>query len=430
MLLFNLVYGVLAVISWSAFFYKLRDLARDPGNRELRLLCLAIATFATPFVIASPWMYVRIDRALGVTNIATLFIYTSVAICLTSFLALLVSWSSAKDRIRLWHRILVTYAVITVASMVTLFWLGDVSDGERVIDFDVHYADTPFIREFLLIYTVLFVVGMVGLAFMCWRYAKAVDRPWLRRGLRTVAVGAVFGLGYSVPKATSLIWDMLGTSPLDFVNIHVAPMFASVAAWLFAAGFTMPAWGVGLHNARERLREYRAYRRLHPLWKALTHALPEVVLLPHIHPDNPRRALREDDLPFMVSRLVFEIRDAQLALWPYTNPAVAQSARELCKTRQVPAKKVEALVEATQIKAALRAMEAGDDSHHAEAVPHDPADGDMDAERDWLIRVADAFRRRWLTRVADAFQGRSDLTEDAIARAQAGNSQDSGALRG
>jgi hypothetical protein len=417
MLLFNVVYGVLAVISWSAFFFKLRDLVRDPGNRELRLLCLAIATFATPFVVASPWAYVRIDRALGVTNIATLFIYTSVAVCLASFMALLVSWSSAKDRIRLWHRALVAYAVISVASMVTLFWLGDVSDGEHVVDFDVHYADTPYIREFLLVYVVLFVVGMIGLAFMCWRYAKAVHRPWLRRGLRVVAVGAVFGLGYALPKGASLAWDMFGTSPLHFISVNVAPMFASIAAWLFAAGFTMPAWGVGLDNARERLTQYRAYRQLHPLWKALTHAFPEVVLFPDLHPDNPRRALREDDLPFMVRRMVFEIRDAQLALRPYTCPAVAESARELCEEQQVPAEEAEALVEATQIKAALRAMEAGGDSHHPAAAPHDPADGDMTAERDWLIRVADAFLR-------------SDLIEDAIARAEVGDPEDSGALRG
>jgi hypothetical protein len=417
MLLFNLVYGVLAVISWSAFFFKLRDLVRDPGNRELRLLCLAIATFATPFVVASPWIYVRIDHALGVTNIATLFVYTSVAVCLASFLALLVSWSSAKDRVRLWHRVLVAYAVISVASMVTLFWLGDVSDGEHHVDFDVHYAETPYIREFLLIYAVLFVVGMIGLAFMCWRYAKAVNRPWLRRGLRVVAVGAVFGLGYGVPKVASLTWDMFGTSPLHFISVHVAPMFASVAAWLFAAGFTMPAWGVGLDNARERLTQYRAYRRLHPLWKALTRAFPEVVLFPDLHPDNPRRALREDDLPFIIRRMVFEIRDAQLALLPYICPAVAESARELCEIRRVPAEQAEALIEAAQIKGALRAMEAGGDSHHSAAVPHDPADGDMNAERDWLILVADAFLR-------------SDLIEDAITSAQVGNSQASGALRG
>jgi hypothetical protein len=411
MLLFNLVYGVLAVISWSAFFYKLRDLIKDPGNRELRLLCLAIATFATPFVVASPWIYVRIDRALGITNIATLITYTSVAVCLASFLALLVSWSSARDRVKLWHRILVAYAVISVASMITFFSLGDVSDGEHHVDFDVHYAETPYITQFLLIYAVLFVVGMCGLAFMCWRYAGAVDRKWLRRGLRTVAVGAVFGLGYGIPKVASLTWDLLGTSPLHWVSVHVAPMCASVAAWLFAVGFTMPAWGVGLDTTRD----YRAYRRLHPLWKELTEAFPQVVGFPDLYPDTPRQALRHEDLGFLVTRLVWEIRDGQLALRPYYDPAVADAARELCTAkrrsarlrswRPLPADWAEVIVEAAQIKAALRARKAGTSQYHAADVPHDAAAGDVGGERDWLIRVATAFERSKLSEAAASRTG-------------------------
>ncbi|MFG2986159.1 MAB_1171c family putative transporter [Streptomyces sp. NPDC048258] len=394
MLLFNLVYGVLAVISWSAFVYKLRDLLRDRGNPDLRLLCLAIATFATPFVVAAPWVYVRIDRLLGITNIATLITYTSVAICLASFLALLVRWSSAQDRVRLWHRVLVAYAVTSVGSMITLFVLGDVSDGEHHVDFDVHYAETPYITQFLLIYALLFVVGMTGLMNMCWRYAKAVDRPWLRRGLRVVAAGAVFGLGYGIPKVVSLTWDLVGTSPLHFVSVVVAPMSASVSAWLFAVGFTMPAWGVGLDSARARIIHYRAYRRLHPLWAALTEAFPEVVLFPDLHPKSPRRAFTDDDLSFLVGRLTVEILDGQLALLPYIDPAVARNMREVSAAKGISADETEALVEAAQIRAGLQALKEGGDIRHAAAVPPDPAAGDMRVERKRLMRVADAFRRR------------------------------------
>ncbi|OEJ21023.1 MAB_1171c family putative transporter [Streptomyces subrutilus] len=408
MLLFNIVYGILAVISWSAFAYKLRDLIKDPGNRELRLLCLAIATFATPFVVAAPWAYVRIDRLIGITNIATLITYTSVAVCLASFLALLVSWSSAQDRIKLWHRLLVAYAVVTVGSMITLFSLADVSDGEHHVDFDVHYAETPYITQFLLVYAVLFVVGMTGLTRMCWGYSKAVDRPWLRRGLRVVAVGAVFGLGYGIPKVVSLTWDLLGTSPLHFISVVVAPMSASISAMLFAVGFTMPAWGVGLDSARARVNEYRAYRRLLPLWQAMTGAHPEVVLLPDLYPSNPRRAFRDDDLSFLVSRMVIEIRDVQLALRPHFDPAVARAVRELSQVQAKPADEVEAIIEAAQITHALRAKAAGKTEHHAAAVPHDPAAGDMGGERDWLIRVADAFDN-------------GAFVDEALAKADAGD---------
>ncbi|WP_432093344.1 MAB_1171c family putative transporter [Streptomyces sp. bgisy100] len=393
MLLFNLVYGALALISWSAFFYKVRHLVRDWRNGELRLVCLAIASFATPFVVASPWVYVRVDRLLGIPNIATLIVYCSVAVSIVSFLSLLVSWSSAQDRVTMWHRLIVSYAVITVAAMITLFFLGDVSDGEHHVDFDTYYAETPYITEFLLAHQLLYTVGMVGLARMCRRYAAVVDRVWLRRGLKTIAAGAIAGLGYGPIKIVTLVWDLVGTSPLDEVNNVVAPMSASVSAWLFAAGFTMPAWGVGLDRARERVSQYRAYRRLQPLWSALTRAFPEVILFPDLYPENPRRALRDDDLAFLVSRQVIEIRDAQLALRPYVDPEVSRTARSFGAARGLSADHTEAIAEAAQIKSALRAMEHGRSGQYAVTVPHDPAAGDMGGERDWLIRVAEAFRR-------------------------------------
>ncbi|ANP52044.1 hypothetical protein J2Z21_009272 [Streptomyces griseochromogenes] len=393
MLRFNLVYGVLAVISWSAFFYKLRDLIKSPRNRELQLICGAIALYAIPFVIASPWIYVRVDTVLGVTNITTLFVYCSVALCEASFLALLVSWSSAQNRIQLWHRLLIAYAVVSVAAMVTLFSLGNVSDGEHHVDFDVHYAQAPYISEFLLVYALLYVVGMFGLAFMCRRCAKVVtDRPWLRRGLRTAAVGGfIGGSGYGVTKFASLTWDILGTSPLHWASVNVAPMCASVSAWLLTVGLTMPVWGVGLDRLRERISLYRAYRRMSPLWAELTRVYPEVVLFPDIHHASPLQALRDEDPHFLVNRTIIEIRDSQLALRPHYDPQVANAARELCTARGMGGDEVEAIAEAAQIKAALRARASGHDRHHGADIPHDPAAGDMKFEREWLGRVADAF---------------------------------------
>ncbi|GGU06316.1 hypothetical protein GCM10010256_77960 [Streptomyces coeruleorubidus] len=130
-----------------------------------------------------------------------------------------------------------------------------------------------------------------------------------------------------------------------------------------------------------------------------------MVLFPDLYPDNPRRAARHDELSFLVSRQIIEIRDAQLALRPYVDPAVAQHARKLIARSNVPADQVEAFVEATQVKAALQAMEEGNAQQHTTTVPHHPAAGDMGIERDWLIRVATAFRS-------------SDFIKDAIAQAE------------
>ncbi|MER6316466.1 MAB_1171c family putative transporter [Streptomyces sp. NPDC001581] len=442
----NVIYAILAVITWSAFAYKAKDLVNDWSNSELRLLCLAIATFAAPFVTASPWLYVRIDSLLGYPNIATLITYLEVAVCLASFVGLLVSWSSAQAKIRPRHRVIVAYSVTTILSMIVLFLLGDVDAAERPIDFDVYYARTPYITQFLLIYFVLFSVSMSGLVRLCWRYAKAVDAPWLRRGLRTVTVGAWFGLGYSVLKTASLIWGLFGDSPLAVASNDIAPMSASVAAAAFSVGFTMPAWGVGVSRTRRFYTDYRAYKQLYPLWRDLTCAFPEIVLLPSrprqtrwslralpqllgrqvIEVRDGRLALRPQtdaevehttrDLPLLHHRQVVEIRDGQLALRQHYDSRVATAARALGADKSLTGDGLEAVVEAAQIAAALKARARGTDQRIPQPLlPHDPAAGDIAREADWLTKVADAYRTSPVVAavLSDTLVSRSD--ESALA---------------
>ncbi|WP_035803447.1 MAB_1171c family putative transporter [Kitasatospora mediocidica] len=431
MLLFTVVYGILAVITWSAFAYKVRDLFGDPRNRELQLLCLAIATFAMPFVLASPHVYTGIDHLLGRPNAATLLVYICVAVCLTSFVALLVSWSCAQDTVRPRHRLLVAYSVATLVVMTLSFLLGDVSGPEHPIDFDVHFELAPYISVFLLSYQLLFSVSMGMLVVLCHRYAGVVDRPWLRRGLRLVTAGAVFGLGYSLPKVANTLWDEVGHSPLHYAGTVLAPMSASVAAALFAVGFTMPAWGQGVTRAGEFVIAFRSYRRLYPLWSALAEQFPDLVLFPPVaraarwSPRDLRRlagrqvvevrngglALRSHhdpevqhtarDLELLLNRQIFEIRDAQLALRPYYTAATQRSVRELARARRLTGDAAEAVVEAAQLAVALRARAEGRalpaDQHSS---LHDAADGDLGEELAWLVRVADAYRGSPVVRAA------------------------------
>ena len=446
MLLFTVVYGILAVITWSAFAYKVRDLLRDRHNRELQLLCLAISTFAAPFVLASPEVYTGIDHLLGIPNFATLLVYTSVAVCLTSFVALLVRWSSvAQDKLRARHWLLVAYSVSTIALMAVCFFLGNVSGAEHPMDFDVHFEHVRYISVFLLSYQLLFTVSMAGLVRLCWRYAQAVDGPWLARGLRLVTVGALFGLGYSVPKVVNMLWDFVGRSPLHYVSSVVAPMSASVSAALFAVGFTMPAWGAGVSKVRDFAVAFRAYRRLYPLWYAIAQQFPDVVLFPPVprtarwrvadlrllagrqvievregrlalrpH-DDPEVGHTTQDMELLLTRQVVEIRDGQLALRPNYDPAVARAARELAEARGLTGDRAEAVVAAAQIAGALRAKAAGQVLPGRQgAVLHDPADGDLQQEVAWLVRVADAFRRSPVVPAALARSGRAAAPEPAV----------------
>ncbi|MFF7355381.1 MAB_1171c family putative transporter [Streptomyces filipinensis] len=387
-MLFNVVYGTLSLITWSAFAFKLRDLARDWRNKELQRLCLAIAMFAAPFGFAAPPVYVRVDALIGTPNISSLIIYTTVEVCLTSFLALLVSWSSAQSKVRLRHRLILGYALATVTTNWVLFFLGDATDTSHALDFDVHYAKTAYIWEFLLVHQALYTVSMIGLIRLCWRYSKIVDQPWLRRGLRIVTVGAVAGLGYCLPKVISLIWDKLGISPLGFVNSVVAPMFASVSAALFAIGFTMPAWGVGLGRAMAWMYDYRTFHRRYPLWQAITRAFPEVVL---VAPPASRRELARD-LRFFLGRQVIEILDGEMRLRPHHDPEISRMTREVAAHQKITGDEADAVVEAAQIAAALQARSTGHEASGGHGTDFDDAaNGDLNKEGARLTRVADAF---------------------------------------
>ncbi|WP_037603322.1 MAB_1171c family putative transporter [Streptacidiphilus rugosus] len=429
MLLFTVVYGVLALINTCALVYKLRDLVRDPRNRELRLLCLAIATYDAPFVLASPAVYTGIDHVLGIANFATLLVYISVAVCLTAFVALLVSWSSAQDKIRLRHRLLVSYSVVTLAVMTAFFFLGQshVDGVEHPMDFDVHFEATPYISVFLISYQLLFCVSQAMLGILCWRYARIVsDRPWLARGLRIVTVGSVFGEGYSVPKIVNMVWDQVGPSPMHTFSSVVAPMSASVAAALFSLGFTMPAWGSGYARTRERAAAYRRYQRIYPLWRDVADTLPGLVLFNSpprttrwtagrlwrlagpqvVEVRDGRVALRPkndpevqytlDDIALLLARQITEIRDAQWQLRQLFTAQTAAVARSLAEDQGLTGEDADAVAEAAQLAIALRARAAGVQVPGEDGSPLiDPGGeggaGDDD-EAAWLMKVADAYR--------------------------------------
>ncbi|MEU8586800.1 MAB_1171c family putative transporter [Streptomyces sp. NPDC048664] len=396
--LFVVVHGVLAVISWSAFTVKAKDLARDRHNRELRLLCLAIGTFATPFFFASPPFYTRVDAALGRHNVSMLIVHTTVAVFLTSTLALLASRSSARPTgrsgPRLRYRLVVGYGIASIVAMAVLFFLSSATDdAEHPLDFDTRYGSVPSVCAFLLVSQCLFTVSMVGLIRMCRHCARIVPGPWLRRGLRVVAAGAVAGLCYSLPKAGSVLWNLCGTFPLATVTTVLAPMAVSVAGALFAIGFTMPVWGVRVGAALAWRHRYRAYRRRLPLWEAITRAFPEIVLVP---PPASRLALARE-LDFFLSRQVIEILDGEMRLRARYDDGVGELARDVCAAHRITGARAEAFRDALRIAAALRAHTAGLTAARQGARVHDSTDGDLDQEAARLTRVAEALHSPLLT---------------------------------
>src|SRR6266496_28636 len=392
-LAYNLFAPIGAAIIWSAVIYKLRDLRKDPHNLALRALCAALAFPALAYTLAAPWISVRVDDALGVPNVATLLIYGSDVVHTAFAQLLLLAWTHPREQVWARFRWRVLVVGIALASMAALFLMASVPK-ERPTDFNEVYATTPYVTEFLLVFYVTFGASMAALGRLCWRYAGMVGRLWLRRGLRLVAVGTGFGLGYCLCEVIYIDARLAGENLRAW---HMAALLiAGAGAPVLCAGLTLPAWGPQLSAACTWLHSYRSYRKLRPLWLALYQAVPEIALVP----PTPLGAdmLHIRNLGFRLYRRVIEIRDGRLALRPYFSPHITVAARRLARTAGLRGDELEATVEAAGLKAALRVKTRGstvttltpaDDGDHSTS----PAGVSLSEESAWLVRVAHAFRR-------------------------------------
>ncbi|WP_030323588.1 MAB_1171c family putative transporter [Streptomyces sp. NRRL B-3229] len=238
---------------------------RDPLLRAvggLLLFACAVFLFAAPSTIA--WT----NRVTGVPNIAAPWVYTLLTALCASWLLLVVHWrdghSEHHARIRRATRwVIWVYAAVVVAMWV-LFALADVP-VERIRDLDTYYADTPFMRELILLYLLAHTVASLITSGLVWNWIRTTGLDaWLRWGLRFLGIGFATNLLFSAAKLTAVVARWTGHD-LDWLNTNIAPAAACVAATLVAIGFIIPHAGQYLHErwlVRRRHRDLRALARL------------------------------------------------------------------------------------------------------------------------------------------------------------------------
>jgi hypothetical protein len=373
------VYVLSSVTTWAAACYKLRDLLKDPRNPILRAFCVTIVLLAvetTLRVAAIGWRFGHVSRILvisttGLTMLVCAALQTTVLL-----------WTHPPQQARLKIRARLPLYGVAIIVMVVLA-LQVPLDTARIelpgfsAAPELLYGRTPYAAESVAIYlvTVGYTTTDAAWHFLC--YARIVDRRWLRRGLRVMAVGSML---LSVCCVASLVF--VAALRLDFAVVtgaeRAAILLGGVAVSVGIVGATMPVWGPKLHRLR-------AYRQLRPLWLALSQAAPEVVL----DPPNSRR-WRIRDLDFRLYRRIIEIRDSRLALRPYLDQDVATAARQLGQEANLEGDALRATIEASVLAGAVRAKARG---RPAQAHPMDETPGgtDLAGELAWLTDVAKAF---------------------------------------
>lgn len=375
---FAAVYGGIGAFAFAAFLWRVGLALRSPDNPARWAVAFAILAAGIGFEAAVPQIYTWLGDVSGIPNLASLVVYGAIA---TAVLAQIV-WTGfmvapQEPGHRAGRRILVL-PLLVFAVLALLFTVAPVHDESHPTDFDDHYAKVPLAVAFLGVYLTVYSAALIRIILLCRRWIGEVDRIWLRRGLRLLAVGSTIALGYSVGKVIAIVAAWFGIG-LRRLNTDIAPAFASLGATVMLVGYLCPSLAPWLLHTVARLR---ALPRLRPLWLALREVAPELA-----HTSARRRPASRD----RVYRRVIEIRDWLLRLQPHLSAEATAVAERLATELAVPERTRAAAIEAARIAAALRAYRLGlppalDDESFTE--PNQPT---LAGELAWLVEVAVQF---------------------------------------
>ncbi|WBO68679.1 MAB_1171c family putative transporter [Streptomyces camelliae] len=210
------------------------------------------------------------------------------------------------------------------------------------------------------------------------RHLRSAGRGLPRIGLRLALAAVAAGTLWTLWSLDDIV-AVLTRGTQDGGEDTLSNVLGMICVALAVAAATVTLWSTRLAAPLRWLRAYRSYRDLEPLWAALHAQFPEIAL-PLAEPGG-RLPLWQAE--FALYRRIIEIRDGQLALRPYADPAAGTWAP------------TDAQREAEVLATAL------DNHRHgrrrtadAEAVPGlSPVPGTVEAEAAWLTQVARAFLR-------------------------------------
>ncbi|MFE2251381.1 DUF6545 domain-containing protein [Streptomyces lavendulae] len=374
-------YLIPAAILTLAFAIRLPVMMRfwriDPNVRSVGgLLLLASAVF----YCGRPKTLGAMNRATGVANIAAPVLYTLLTLFCASCLVMIIHWRGGDPRRvrRTSWTIGIVYSAVVAGLWIT-FAFAD-APVERLRDLDTYYANTPWIREHILLYLGAHTIACAITSVVTWSWLRQVS-GWLRAGLVLLVIGFILNLCYDTVKLIAVFARWSGHD-LDWLSTYVAPPIAAVCALFIAVGFILPHAGEALQRIGT---DYYHFRCLVPFVKELEPLDTGSLRLPRRSPISRRLVQRRT-----------QISDGLLRLQPYMEPAVRERAlAEALARREAPAQAA-ATADAVAVVAALRRMHGG-----AEA--EDAAEAGQTKAPD-LVAVSKALRR---SPVVTSFRARS-----------------------
>ncbi|MER5772175.1 DUF6545 domain-containing protein [Streptomyces sp. NPDC001985] len=383
----NLPFFLGASLLVLAGLLKVPALIRARRSSEWRLLasvCALLLTGALVLVLAAPGNIAFFNRWTGVTNVSAPLVYSVLTAFSAVSVVLILVWRNVPPggSALTPRRCLILYSAITVA-IIGLFIAGD-TPVERLYDFDTYYANTPYIREMIVLYLLAHGFASTVMVVLCLRWAGAVD-GLLRLGLRLLVVGYGLDLGYDVVKGCAVIARWAG-GDWDTLSTDVAPALALLATLMVATGFILPFVGPRLRSSASA---YRRWRRMAPLYRTV---VPRAEKAPT---PAPLAGLAPE---LRMTQREVAIHDAMLCLRPFMDPSVREAVRARAADHG-PHSELEAMAAMVAVAADTASL------HHearARALAEATARGALDAEEE-----ADTAARRAVIR-AGRYMATSD----------------------
>lgn len=341
---FYIPYLIPAAILTLAFAIRLPVMMRfwriDPNVRSVGgLLLLASAVF----YCGRPTTLAAMNRGTGVANFAAPTLYTLLTLFCASCLVMIIHWRGGDPRRvrRTSWTIGVVYSAVVAGLWIT-FACADVP-VERLRDLDTYYANTPWMREHILLYLGAHTIACAITSVVTWSWLRQVS-GWLRSGLVLLVIGFILNLCYDTVKLAAVIARWTGHD-LDWLSTYVAPPIAAVCALFIAVGFILPHAGEALQRI---WTDYQHFRCLVPFVRELAPLDTGSLRLPRRSPISRRLVQRRT-----------QISDGLLRLQPYTDPGVRERALAEALARGEAPAQAAATADAVAVVAALRRLRSG-----------------------------------------------------------------------
>ncbi|MFE2536877.1 MAB_1171c family putative transporter [Streptomyces sp. NPDC059371] len=325
-------------------FRRPRAALRNPLTAST---CAVVAIAAICFTCSAPITLSSVNRLTGITNFGAPLTYSLISAYSCSWVILVIQWRGGSPA-RLRRMTLASIAVYgaLIIAIIVLFSLAD-AHTERLQDLDTYYANTPYMREMIVLYLLGHGICTVVMGVVCLRWMRQVTGP-LRTGLRLIIVGLLLDLvGFEIAKITAVVARWMGHD-LDFLSTTLAPPVVSLGALACSIGFVLPRL---LPPTITHWRSLGEYRSLTPLWLEVGHAAT-----------TPKPSPSRWELPH--ARLQWRevsIHDALLALAPRFRNDVHQVALTRALSEGHPPCEARVIAEAAMLAEAARHADAPED---------------------------------------------------------------------